>query len=127
MSIESARYPKSEAIITGDGFSIDFEELLRNIKEGIIDVAREEAEAYIEQATYDAIDFVDRVRGNLLRWAPAVVNGQLTTEEVMYLLKAQQNLVVMHSLSQVGLATARLERIRDGIIDVIVSSLASLV
>lgn len=108
-------------------FELDIDALIEDVKNSVIDLAEREAKDYIDQATADAIDFVKLVSNNLKNWAEAVVAGNLDTNELKFLLKGQKDLLVMHSLSQAGLAAARIQRIRDGIISILLDALSTAI
>ncbi len=107
--------------------SLDLNAIISEVTSKIVDLAKQEAEGYIEQASHDAIDFVKLVFDNMNRWAKLVISEELTVNEFKFLLKGQKELLVMHSLSLAGLAAVRLQRLRDGIINILVSTVTKMI
>lgn len=107
--------------------SLDLNAIISEVTSKIVDLAKQEAEGYIEQASRDAVDFVKLVFDNMNRWAKLVISEELTMSEFKFLLKGQKGLLVMHSLSLAGLAAVRIQRIRDGIINILVSTVTGMI
>lgn len=107
--------------------SIDLETIIKEVTDDVVNLAKEEAKNYIDQATHDAVDFVKLVYDNLSRWASAVIKEELTLDELKFLIKGQKELLVMHSLSQAGLAAVRVQRIRDGIINIVFNAVSTAI
>src|SRR5688572_22075733 len=103
-----------------------FDELMEEIKEGIAAVAKKEAKEFVKEARKDAEAFIEKIREDLIRWTDLVLKGKLTPEELKFLLGANRDLAKMKALTKKGLAKARIDRIVDGTMNVVVSSVTGL-
>ena len=100
---------------------------LKEVKTGVIAIAKGEAGEFAKQARADGQEFVDAVRADLEKWARQLAAGDLSKSDFDFLVRGKKDLVEMNALTQAGLAAARIERIRTASIDLIVTAASKLV
>lgn len=97
----------------------DFDAILDQIKDGIAALALTTVRRYAADAVADATDFLDRTRGKLERWTGLLAAGELTTEDVEWLVRSQASLLEMRALKESGLALVRVDEFRASVLNLI--------
>jgi hypothetical protein len=104
----------------------NFNELLNEIKAGIGELATKEAKDFVSETKADGDAFLKEIAADLRRWTDLVARKKLTTDEFEFLLGAKRDLAKMKALTKRGLAKARIDRIVDGVLGIVVDSVAKL-
>lgn len=104
-----------------------FDSFLKEVKAGVIAIARGEAKEFAKQAGADSKKFVDAIRADLEKWTRQLAAGELSKGDFDFLVRGKKDLVEMNALTQAGLAAVRIERIRTASIDLIVAAASKLV
>lgn len=97
-------------------------EIIEEVRVGLIDLARNTAGEFVDQATQDGAALLENSKENLARWTEALAEGKLTPSEFAYLVKMQIDLAELHALTGVGLAQTKIERFRKGLISLVVNA-----
>jgi len=95
---------------------------LDGLQDGIETLVRDEVEEHIDEAKADIRDFLDSSKDKLERWFQALTDGTLAKDEFEFLVKSQRDLAKMRALTEIGLAKVRIQRIVNGVIDLIVDT-----
>lgn len=103
--------------------TIDFSQLLKEIEQGVIAAAVQDATAFAEQAAADAAKFIAASTASIAKYITLYANGQINGDELKSLLLGLGSLAEMQGLTEAGLAEVEIEKIRNAIL----SSLASIV
>ena len=104
-----------------------FDNFLKEVKAGVIAIARGEAKEFAKQARADGQKFVDAIRADLEKWARQLAAGELSKSDFDFLVRGKKDLAEMNALTQAGLAAVRVERIRTASIALIVTAAGKLV
>jgi len=104
-----------------------FDDFLKEVKTGVVAIAKGEAAEFSKQARTDGQKFVDAVRADLEKWARQLAAGDLSKSDFDFLVRGKKDLAEMNALMQAGLAAVRIERIRTASIDLIVTAAGKLV
>lgn len=81
---------------------------------------------YRDAALKDGDAFFRKTREDLERWAALLAKGQLTADEVTWLVRGKKDLATLAALEQAGLALAARDRFRDGLLDLLGRSLQNI-
>ena len=97
----------------------DFVEILKN---DLLDFAKENLQEYKDELIRDGNSFVEKTKTDLERWTQGLEAGALNQEDFEFLLKAKKDLAEMEALKLAGLAQVKIDKITNGIFDVIAGS-----
>lgn len=100
---------------------MDFEELLKQIKDELLKVLGESYADYKTESKKDVEAFLEASREKLERWTKLLANTELTVKDYEWLLKSQKDILVLKALYQAGITKQRLGHLKNKIIDTIVN------
>lgn len=75
--------------------------------------------AFIKALTDDAMSFAERHKNDLVDWGRAVAAGEMTPDDMEFLVKGLKDLFEVHALTQAGIAAADLQRFRNAVFDIV--------
>lgn len=101
----------------------DFDDLLAQIRDGVAALALATVRRYADDAIADAEAFLDQTRDKLERWTGLLADGQLTTEDVEWLVRSQASLLEMRALKQSGLALVRVDEFRASVLNLVTDTI----
>ena len=104
----------------------DFNDVLHTVGEEAAKLAVGELTAFKDQLVDDARDFATRKQADLTRWAGLLASGQIDEGEFRLLLLGSKNLLELRAQAYVGIAKARLDRLRNALFDIVLKAAASL-
>ena len=99
-----------------------FNEFLSIIKDDLLEFAKENLEEYKDELLKDGNEFVKKAKKDLERWTEGLASGALSKADFEFLLKGKRDLAEMEALKQLGLSKIRVNKITNGVIDVVVGS-----
>lgn len=100
----------------------NFDEFVNGLKDGIAELAKREAREFLSQAEEDAKAFVEAMKDDLETWMKELADGKLTSDDFKFLVKGCKDVAEMQALKQVGLAKVHIERIVNGVIDLVINA-----
>lgn len=100
---------------------MDFEELLKQIKDELLKVLGESYADYKTESKKDVEAFLEASKDKLERWTKLLANTELTVKDYEWLLKSQKDILVLKALYQAGITKQRLGHLKNKIIDTIVN------
>lgn len=106
---------------------INFDQLFSELKTGVETVAHDSLRDYENEAKKDGQQALDNIKLNLQQWTKELETGSITREDLGYLLEEEEDLTKMIALKQAGLAQVHIDMFRNGIINMIVSTLTGLI
>jgi hypothetical protein len=98
-----------------------FDELLNELRDGIIQIAKTEAIGFVEEAKSDGQAFLAALQADLKTWTEQLAAGKLSPDDFKFLIRGKQDLARMNALTEAGLAAIRIDRIRSAVIDLIIT------
>lgn len=107
--------------------TINFNQLFEDLKTGAESVAKNSLQGYVDEAKKDGQEALSSMKVNLQRWAEEVETGVLTREDVTFLIQEETALAKMNALKQAGLAEVQIDKFKNGLINMILGTLTSLV
>ena len=107
--------------------AINFDQFFETLKAGVIDIAKNEAADYLQQATDDGQQFLNDSKDELIKWTKMLNDGDIDKEEFASLVRGQKDLAAMVGLKQAGMAAVRIDRIRVAVIDLVITAAGAMV
>ena len=99
-----------------------FDDFLATLKADFARFAATSWQAWEAAAVKDANAFLTRTKGDLARWTRLLAAGDLTGEDLRWLLAGKRDLVELKALQQRGLAKVALDKFVDGLLDLVVEA-----
>ncbi len=97
-----------------------FDDFINAVLEGAKQLAKENLNGFQDQAKKDAQAFTTKVEVDLRRWTKLLAEKKLTKQDFSDLVQAKKALAEIHALTQAGIALAKLERFRTGLINLVI-------
>ncbi len=107
--------------------TINFDQLFESLKNGVESVAKDSFQDYYSQAKADGQSALKSLKGNLQQWTLEVENGDMSTDDLVFLLKGEEALNEMIALKQAGLASVHIDQFKNGLVNMIISTLTGFV
>jgi hypothetical protein len=99
-----------------------FNDFLTTIKNDLLEFAKENLKEYKDELLKDGNEFVKKTKKDLERWTEGLASGALSKADFEFLLKGKRDLAEMEALKQLGLSKIRVNKITNGVIDIVVGS-----
>ena len=99
-----------------------FNDFLESVKSDLLEFANENIVEYKEELLKDGNAFIEKSKEDIERWAEELAAGDLSEKDFKYLLKGKKDLAEMEALKQLGLSRVRIDKIKNGLLDVVVGS-----
>ncbi len=106
---------------------IDVDALVDSMKEQLREIARKELGGYIGRLLADVNAFIVDAISDIRIWAIQLVAGQIDHMEFSFLIGGLSDRMTLHAISQTGAAIVTIQRIRNAVIDLIISSVIKVV
>lgn len=105
---------------------LNFDQLFQNLEAGVATLAKTTLSGYVSQATTDGQSVLDAMKVDLQNWTQEVAAGNMTAEDLAFLLKGEQDEIEMEALKQAGLAEIQIDKFKDGLLSMIVGSVTNI-
>ena len=99
-----------------------FNDFLSTIKDDLLEFAKENLDEYKDELLKDGNEFVKKAKKDIERWTEGLAAGALSKADFEFLLKGKRDLAEMEALKQLGLSKIRINKITNGVLDVVVGS-----
>lgn len=106
---------------------INFDQVFNELKTGVETIAETSLQGYEKEAKSDGQQALNDVKSNLLQWTKELETGSITKEDVGDLLQEEEALDKMVALKQAGLAAIHVDRFKNDIINLVVTTITGLV
>lgn len=100
----------------------DFETFFTRLTARIGKLLAGAAGQHVKDAQRDAKAFVEAARVDFERWMALAAGGQLTPEDVAWLVQGKQELAQLLALKRVGLAELELVKLRQSVVKLAVDA-----
>ncbi len=94
---------------------VDFNQMLETFKKDLISLSSDLKDDMKDALLKDGLRFMDRSRADLEKWSNLFVAGQLSREDLEWLVRSQKDLIEMEALKQKGLALAGIDRYKNAV------------
>ena len=102
---------------------MDIDKLLKEFKENVLTLIGTRLKEFKPELEKDLNDYIKNSREKLERWALLFVNGSITKDELEWLLKSQQDLILLKALQNAGISKIKLNNIKNDILKVVFQTL----
>ncbi len=106
---------------------MDFEEILKQLKESLLQLLAERYDEYKSESKKDINDFLNSSKIKLDRWTKLLVTGIISLEEFEWLLNSQKDILELKTLQKAGISKISLGHMRNSIISTIVNVIRTVV
>lgn len=107
--------------------AIDFNELFDTLKTGIVDLAKTTMKDYVSQATKDGQNVLNKMKTDIDTWSKQVASGDLSLEDLKFLVEGRKELTQMKALQRVGIDQIQLEKFQKGVVDLIIGTISKII
>ena len=99
-----------------------FNDFLSTFKEDLLGFAKDNLNEYKDELIRDGNAFVEKTKSDLKRWTEGLALGTLSKKDFEFLIKGKKDLAQMEALKQLGLSKIRINKILDGVLEIVVGS-----
>ncbi|QYM92208.1 hypothetical protein [Dickeya zeae] len=99
------------------------DEFINTLGNELINYAKENWQQYEKQAVKDGNEFLNKLKADLAVWSKQVADGELSEDELAWLIEGKKDLAQLESLKQAGLAQVNIDKFMSGLINIIISNL----
>lgn len=104
----------------------DFDDFINMLKDDLIDLAKEFGDDVKDEIIKDAESFATELKEDLEEWTQKVQSGDLTQNDLEWLIKGKKDLAQMEALKQKGLAKAKIDKYRNALLETTIGSVVKL-
>jgi len=98
---------------------MDIKELLKELKNGIIDLVKEKLDVESKEVNKEIRSIVNQSKEKLERWSLLLKNGDLTKDDFLWLVESQRDLLQLQSLKAIGISQIKLGHFKSRVIELI--------
>ncbi len=107
--------------------AVDFSSLFQQLKTGVTELATSSAKDYVIAASSDGMSILNELKDLLQLWTQQMEEGKLSEDDFKYNLLSSSDLLEMVALKNEGLAMVKIDRFKAEIINVISTTLSSVI
>lgn len=100
----------------------DINQILNDIKDQLAPLAEENVKEFAAQAKQDAEAFLAESKEKLTKWMQLLASGQIDQDEFGLLVNSQKAVASMRALRDANAGAIRIEKFRDSVFNVIVTT-----
>jgi len=102
---------------------MDIDKLLEDLRKNLITVLGDKYKEFKPEIQKDVNVFLENSKEKLLRWSILLVENSITKDEFAWLLKSQQDLVMLKALQGAGLSKIKLNNIKNTIFKTVLQTI----
>jgi hypothetical protein len=107
--------------------AIEFDELFDTLKTGIAGLAKTTVNDYLAQATEEGQNALDGMKADIQQWSVSLAAGDMSTEDLKFLVAGRKEIIEMRGLEQVGIAEIQLDSFKNGIVNLIITTVSKVI
>lgn len=100
----------------------EFDDFLELLKDDLLDLAKDFGDDLKDEIIDDGTAFAQNAKEDLEEWTRMVANGELSQEDLEWLIEAKKDLAKMEALKQKGVAKAKIDNLRSAIMETVAGS-----
>ena len=97
---------------------IDFNSVFETLKGKVSTLAQDTVKDYASQATLDGHNILNEMKTDLQTWLTQLASGDITADDLQWLVGSDKVLLEMVALKQAGIAQAELDNFKSGIVNI---------
>ena len=102
----------------------DFKQFAQEAEANLKNLVTADFKDYTQAAMADGQAFLERSRQDLERWLQLRAAGQLTDDDLVWLIKSKKDLAVLQALKQAGMSQTRLDGFKNDLIQLAIQTAA---
>lgn len=102
---------------------MDIDKLLEDLRKNLITVLGDKYKEFKPEIQKDVNVFLENSKEKLLRWSILLFENSITEDEFAWLLKSQQDLVMLKALQGAGLSKIKLNNIKNTIFKTVLQTI----
>ena len=107
--------------------AININELLKTIRNGISELAKESFSEFVKEAGSDAESTFNALKEDVESWAGQMQSGELSMDDLKFLMRGKKDLMKISALTQIGAAKIKMDKFKQGVVDLVISSIISVI
>lgn len=104
---------------------VDFNDMFKELKDLILPLAKDTVEEYKDEAVEDGKAFLSKIKDDLARWITQLEKGEISEDDLKWLVEGKKDLAEMVLLKQKGLAMAKIGKFQKGLFNLVVTTVVS--
>lgn len=104
-----------------------FNDFIDTFKDNLLGIAEEFGDDVKDELIEDGKSFARKAREDVEEWTKKVAAGELSQEDLEWLIQGKKDLAEMEALKQKGLAKAKIDKFRAAMLDTVVGSISDMV
>ena len=104
-----------------------FNQLLKILEQEVPKLAQNILSGYATQAVDDVKGFMKSAESDLKNWMIALGNSEITSADLEFLIKGKKDLAEMSALKQIGLGEVAIDKFKEAMLNIIVSSVVKII
>jgi hypothetical protein len=100
----------------------DFNDFFTALGSGIKALVMKTLKDFENEAVSDGKAFIETIKSDLNRWTRLLAQGELSQDDFAWLILGKKDLAKLLLLKEAGLSAIKIERFRNGIVDLIIKS-----
>ncbi len=106
---------------------INFNNVLTQLESGLTNLAKNTLSDYLTAAEADGKKMLTSLTTDLQNWTNELANGDITASNLVYLITAKKDLIIIDALKQAGLAEIKIDQFKNSVIQLITSTIIGLI
>lgn len=98
---------------------MDIEKLMKALKENLLLLAKETYKDIKPELQKDINDFLSKSQEKIERWSLLLASSSITKDEFEWLLKSQQDLLVLKVVQRAGVSKIKINNIKKAILNTV--------
>lgn len=100
----------------------DFDALFDTLKNGIKELAGDAWAELTDQVEEDSQAYLDKLKTDLARWTKLLAAGDLTADDLKYLVEGKKDLAEMTALKEAGLAAVKVDKLKRDLTNLVIDT-----
>ena len=106
---------------------LNFDDFFKTLLGNLKDFVEGNWKDYKAAALKDGKAFLTKAKKDIRRWTELVADGKLTPDEFGFLLAGKKDVAELEALKQAGLTAVRLNKFRNGLLQVVMDTVLAAI
>ncbi len=105
----------------------DFQEVVETLKDGAVELAKDKVKNYTIEAKADGLELVESLKKDIQKWGKQLVAGDLSKEDVEFVVMAEKEVIEMYGLQKSGMALIQVDEFKNSLLQLIIKTIRGLI
>lgn len=106
---------------------VDLANILKTIKEGIIEIASTSLKDFSQEAIADGHAIINSMEPKLKKWTHEVAEGKMTPEDLKDLVLGEKDNMQLIALKHKGLAMIRADKFKADVLNLVINTVTAAI